>query len=112
MKGILPNYPHVIAVVRRVMSEEDAETHPLVPIILSNWETAMDLRCGAVRGSNTATAPLCFGASHPCLVVACIATVLPGTPFRLTNVTLERTGACCRSSWTKGTVPGLSGTKH
>ena len=30
------------------------------PIVLSNQEMAMDLWCGAVRGSNTATAPPCF----------------------------------------------------
>jgi len=33
----------LIAVVRRVMSEEDAEIHPWVPIVLSNLEMAMDL---------------------------------------------------------------------
>ena len=27
VKGILLNYPHVIALVRRVMSKEDTETH-------------------------------------------------------------------------------------
>ena len=61
MKGILSNHPRAIAVVRRVMSEEDAEIHPLVPIVFSNQETAMDLCRGAVRGSNTATAAPCFG---------------------------------------------------
>ena len=61
MKGILSNYPHVIAVVSRVMSEEDAETHPLAAMVLSNQEAAMDLRRSAVRGNNAVTVPPCFG---------------------------------------------------
>ena len=61
MKGILSNYPHVIAVVSRVLSEEDAETYPLVSMVLSSQETAMDLRRGPVIGNNALTAPACFG---------------------------------------------------
>ena len=33
---ILLNYPHVIALVRTVMSKEDTETHLSGPIVLSN----------------------------------------------------------------------------
>ena len=79
---ISPNYPHVIAVVRRVMSKEDAETHPLVTIVLSNWETAMDLWWGQLEAVTPqqshsvlealigeANEAVAYLNSHPCLVL-------------------------------------------